>query len=262
MLTTFYIQLHVFTQLLKRDFGIFLQNAVNNAINILCWVILSLVVYQFIMPELGCTYKGDFLLVSCVISRAFFGVMDGVCRMVADLDGDKAITYDMTLPISHTLLFIKIAISNGMHAGLLSLLIIPAGKIILWNYLSFPFFCLPKLLLIIFLSSFFAGFFSLFIIGITKNLMQIEDIWSGILFPLFALGGFQFTWKVMHEVSPVMSYINLFNPVMYMFEGIRGATLDPALSISFWICCMMLMIFTIPMGYIGIHLLKRRLDAI
>lgn len=257
-----FIQLHVFIQLMKRDFTVFLSRAVDNYINTLCWVLLSLLVYQFIMPELGCHYQGDFVLVSCVISKAFFGIMDGVSYIVADLDGDKTITYDMTLPISHNLLFIKIAMSNAMHAFLLSLFIIPAGKLLLWNYITFPYFCFPKFILIILISSFFAGFFSLFIISITKSIMHIEDIWCGILFPLFALGGFQFTWKVMHQVSPVMSYINLLNPVMYMFEGMRGATLDPSISISFWTCCATLIIFCIPMGLIGIYLLKRRLDAI
>ena len=123
------MQLHVFLQLLKRDFTVFLSQAVDNYINTLCWVILSLIVFQFIMPQLGCNYQGDFVLVSCVISKAFFGVMDGVSGMVADLEGDKTITYDMTLPISHNLLFIKIAISNAIHACLLSLFIIPAGKL-------------------------------------------------------------------------------------------------------------------------------------
>jgi len=256
------IQFHVFYKLLQRDFHVFLSHALNNSINMFCWVTLSLLVYQFIMPEMGCVYQGDFLLVSCVISRAFFGIMDGVCTIVADLDNNKTISYDMTLPISHTLLFIKIAISNAMHACLLSLLIIPIGKLLLWNYLFFPYLSISKLLLIILVSSSFAGFFSLMIIGITKNIMQIEDVWNGILFPLFALGGFQFTWKVMYTISPFLSYLNCLNPVMYMFEGIRAATLEPTLSISFWHCCSMLIIFTIPMAYIGIHLLKRRLDAI
>ena len=257
-----FAQLYVFTQLLKRDFTVFLSRAVDNYINTLCWVLLSLIVFQFIMPQLGCNYQGDFVLVSCVISKAFFGVMDGVSTVVADLEGDRTITYDMTLPISHNLLFIKIAISNAIHACLLSLFIIPAGKLLLWNYISFPYFCFPKFILIILISSLFAGFFSLLLISTTKSIMQIEDVWCGIMFPLFALGGFQFTWKVMHQVAPIMSYINLINPVMYMFEGMRGATLDPSLSISFWTCCTTHIIFCIPMGCIGIYLLKRRLDSI
>lgn len=252
----------VFIQLLHRDFLLFKQNIIDNIINNLCWIILSAIVYQFIMPEMGCIYRADFLLVSCVISRAFFGVMDGVCKVVGDLDGDKTITYDMTLPISHTLLFTKIAISHGLQACLLSLVVFPAGKIILWNQLNYPYFHTPKFLLIIIFSSLFSGFFSLLIIGITKSLMQIEDVWRGILFPLYALGGFQFTWKVMYTISPFLSYLNCLNPVMYMFEGIRGATLDPSLSIPFWICCCMLIVFTIPTSLIGIYLLKRRLDAI
>jgi len=259
---TLLIQFYVFTQLIKRDLTIFLLRAKDNYINTLCWVILSLLIYQFIMPQLGCNYQGDFLLVSCVISKAFFGVMDKVSAIVADLDGDKTINYEMTLPISHNLLFFKIAISNAIHAFLLSILIIPAGKLILWNYLSFPYFCIPKFIIIILLSSLFSGFFSLFIIGITKNILQIEDMWSGIIFPLFCLGGFQFTWKAMYHISPFISYINMLNPVMYMFEGMRAATLDPSLSIPFSTCCIALIVYSIPMGFIGVYLLKKRLDAI
>ncbi len=252
----------VFFQLLQRDLKLFISHAQDNYINTLCWVILSLIVYQFIMPELGSVYAGEFLLVNCVISKTFFGIMDGVSATVADLDGDKKITYDMTLPISHTLLFIKIAISHAIHAFLLSLFILPVGKIVLWNYLLFPYFCWYKFIIIMLISSLFSGFFSLFIIGITKSIMQIEDVWCGIIFPLFGLGGFQFTFQAMYQISPIMSYINCLNPVMYMFEGMRAATLDPALSINFYLCCSALLLLTLPAGYIGIQLLHKRLDAI
>jgi hypothetical protein len=256
------IQMYVFFKLLKRDLTVFWQHAIDNYINTLSWVLLSLLVYQFIMPNMGCTYQGDFLLVSCIISKTFFGIMDGVTNIVADLENEKAISYDMTLPISHTLLFVKIAISNAIYTCLLSLLILPAGKILLWNYLEFPHFSCIKFIIIIMLSSLFAGFFSLFIISTTKSIMQIEDVWHGILFPLFCLGGFQFTWKVMFQISPLMAYLNLCNPVMYMFEGMRGATLDPTISIPFWICATTLLLYSIPMGYVGIYLFKKRLDAI
>ncbi|MGZ6250425.1 MAG: ABC transporter permease [Candidatus Chromulinivorax sp.] len=262
MFQHFYIQLNVFYQLLLRDLKIFLYHAVDNYINTLCWVLLSISVYQFIMPCMGFVYAGDFLLVGCVVSKAFFGVMDNVARMVSDLHENKSISYDMTLPINHTLLFIKIALSNAIYTCLLSALILPTGKLLLWNYIHFPYFNLGKFCIIVCTSSLFGGFFSLFIISITKNVSQIEDAWNGIIHPLFCLGGFNFTWKVMYSISPIMAYINLCNPVMYMFEGIRGATLDPAISISFWNCVSMLMIMSIIIGYFSINKLKKQLDAI
>ncbi|MBV8661408.1 MAG: ABC transporter permease [Candidatus Dependentiae bacterium] len=262
MLQQLPIQLNVFFKLLKRDLTVFFNNSLDNYINTLCWVLLSLLVYQFIMPKMGMTIGGDFLLVSCIISKTFFGIMDNVTNIVADLDDNKAISYDMTLPISHTMLFIKIALSNAIYTLLLSILILPAGKLFLWNYLYFPHFNIVKFCLIMIVSSLFAGFFSLYLIGITKSIMQIEDIWNSIIHPLFCLGGFNFTFKVMLAISPFVAYINLLNPVMYMFEGMRGATLDPVISIPFWICIMMLLLYSLPMGYIGIYLLKKRLDAI
>jgi ABC-2 type transport system permease protein len=256
------MQCHVFYRLLERDLKVFAQNAIDNYINTLCWVLLCLLVYQFIMPELGWIHKGEFLLVNCVISKSFFGIMDNVTATVADLEGNKSISYDMTLPISHTMLFIKIAISNTIYAFSLALMIIPAGKLLLWNYISFPFFSFPKFIVIMIISSLLAGFFSLFIIAITKTVTQIEDVWGGIIFPMFCLGGFEFTWKNMYSISPTLAYLDLCNPLVFMFEGIRAATLDPTLSLPYSYCILALIVFTIPMGSIGIYLLKKRLDAI
>ncbi len=262
MLQQLPMQLHVFFKLLKRDLTVFFNNSLDNYINTLCWVLLSIVVYQFIMPKMGFTISGDFLLVSCIISKTFFGVMDNVTSFVADLDGNKTITYDMTLPISHTLLFVKIALSNAIYTLLLSVLVLPVGKLLLWNYLHFPHFNFFKFCIILIVSALFAGCFSLYLICITKSIMQIEDIWNSIIHPLFCLGGFNFTFKVMFAASPFMGYINLLNPLMYMFEGMRAATLDPALSIPFWVCVTVLLLSSAPMGYMSIHLLKKRLDAI
>lgn len=256
------IQFNVFYKLLLRDLKIFLHNIVDNYINSLCWVLLSMIVYQFILPKMGLNFQADFILVSCVISKTFFGVMDNVTSIVADLDGEKSITYDMTLPISHTLLFIKIAISNAIYTGLLACAILPAGKLFLWNYLPFPHFNFVKFAIILIASSLFSGFFSLYLIGITKSIMQVEDVWNSIIHPLFCFGGYTFTFQVMLDAAPIIAYINLLNPLVYMFEGVRAATLDPTISLPFWICPTMLLLYAIPVGYRGMYLLKQRLDAI
>jgi ABC-2 type transport system permease protein len=256
------IQLNVFYKLLLRDLKIFFHNIVDNYINTLCWVLLSMIVYQFILPKMGLNFQADFILVSCVISKTFFGVMDNVSCIVADLDGNKSITYDMTLPISHTLLFIKIAISNSIYTGLLACSILPVGKLFLWSYLPFPYFNFGNFFMILIASSLFSGFFSLYLIGITKSIGQIEDIWNSIIHPLFCFGGYTFTFKVMLDAAPIVAYINLLNPLVYMFEGVRAATLEPSLSLPFWICPTILLLYSIPVGLVGIRLLKQRLDAI
>lgn len=262
MFKNFFIQLHVFRQLLQRDLTIFAQNSFDNYLNTMCWVILSLIVYQFIMPQMGWTLTGEFLLVNCVISKSFFGIMDNVTVIVADLEGNRSINYDMTLPLSHTMLCIKIALSSAIYSLLLAIMIIPVGKIILWNYLPFNYFSVPKCLLIMVLSSLVGGFFSLIIIAITKHVTQIENVWGAIIFPLFCLGGFEFSWKTLHHNLPIIAYIDLCNPLVFMFEGMRAATLDPSLSLPFWHCAIALVIFMIIIAQSGIYLLKKRLDAI
>lgn len=237
-------------------------NSMDNYINASCWTIISLFVFHFIMPHVGLRYDGTFFIVGAVIAKNFYAMMDNSAIIIADIEEGRTISYDMTLPISHTFLFTKIAISHAIYSVMISLWILPLSKLLLWNHLHFPYFTLYKFLIIIFVTALFAGFFSLFIIGQTKSLQNIEDVYSGILFPLVCLGCYQFTWKSMAEVSPMLAYLNFLNPIMYMFEGIRSATLDPSLSLPFWACIFALLLYTIPIGYLGIRMLKKRLDAI
>jgi hypothetical protein len=45
-------------------------------------------------------------------------------------------------------------------------------------------------------------------------------------------------------------------------EGARAASLDPALSLSYWNCVAALCIFTVIAAVIGIDRMKKRLDCL
>ena len=82
------------------------------------------------------------------------------------------------------------------------------------------------------------------------------------VYPLWFLGGFQYSWQVLYDFSPLFAYVSLLNPVLYVMEGTRAAILGQEGSLNFWLCILMLIFFTLLCGWHALKQLKRQLDYI
>jgi len=255
--------LQTFGALIMRDLAVFLPTYKDRIINSIIWAILTLLVFQYIMPSLGMSDNfGAFMAASNAASWGFFEVTENVSWFVADLEGDRAISYYLTLPIPQWLVFFRIGITNAIQALLVTIFFIPAAKIILGTALSFENTSWAKLAIIMILVHLFYGLFSLYLASKTKDMRNISNIWMRIVFPLWFIGCYQFPWSVLRDMAPTVARINLLNPIMYCMEGTRSALLGPEGSISFWWCAGALALFCIASGYIGIKKMKQRLDCI
>ena len=91
---------------------------------------------------------------------------------------------------------------------------------------------------------------------------KFDILWVRIVFPLWFLGGFEFSWNSVHLIAPKLSYLLLLNPIIYMTEGVRAALLGQDGMISFWICCLVLSVMFVGVGYWSFKALKKRLDFV
>ena len=185
-----------------------------------------------------------------------------IATTIGDLDGDKTIFYELSLPIPQWMIFIKIGLSNALLSFIVALFVVPTGKLLLWNSVDLSHFSFFKFHLIVLLSCLFYGFFSLLIASITKNLYKLDNIWLRIIFPMWFLGCYQFSWAGMYASSQTIAYINLFNPLTYIMEGTRASSMNPADSLPYWSCVGALCIFILIAAYTGTQLMKRRLDCL
>lgn len=251
--------------LLLRSIKITSTGLGDKIFNSLFWSVLSIIVFAYIMPSMGLDKNmGAFMVVTLPMSCAFFTSINSIYALLTDVTNDgSSLTYELILPIPQWIVFAKYAFENMYQAISVSILVVPVGKIMLWNDFSLQYFSLLKFHFLLIIASIFFGFFSIFITSITKNIYSgLDNVWIRIIFPMWFLGGFQFSWKTLYEISPIMAYINLLNPLTYALEGGRAASLDPALSLSYWYCVAALIIFTIIFGYLGIQKLKKRLDCL
>ena len=249
-------------KLLYRDYYIF-RGQFLHRLKIACyWTMLSTFVSNMFLPSMGLHYFGPFILISSCISYGFFVGLQNAINLVDDITSDQAILYELTLPISQWLIFFKIAVSNMLQGFVISLSMLPCGLIVLWDIHAFTNFSWIKLITIFIVANMFYGSFSLILAVFLRQMNEIDNIWLRILFPLWYLGCYQFPWKTLHAISPTAAYLDFLNPMTWIMEGARSATIDAANSLSFDSCCIMIICYTIISCCAGIFWIKKRLDCL
>ncbi len=255
------LNIQVFFSLVHRDMRVFLPMLKHRIWNAVFVTALCVYVFEYIGFASVAGY-GLFIAASECAVVGFFEVMENVSRLVADIKGPRAITYALTLPIPQWMVFARIAFSNAIQAMAISCLILPTAKLMLWNQFDLTETSYPKIFLIFFLSYLFYGFFSLWLASMVKGLESLGNVWSRIIFPLWFLGCYQFTWKALLIQSPTVAYINLINPLVYCTEGMRAAVMGQEGCLPYWWCCLAIIGFTVFVGVIGINKMMRRLDCL
>ncbi len=255
--------MQILKQLLIRSFIIYKPQFKDKILNGLIFSSLNTIVFAYIMPVAGLKNFGPFILFSMTGTWGFFSTINNIAKLITDItDEGSNLTYELTLPIPQWMIFAKYALDNAYQAFIITLLILPIGKLLLWNQCSFEHFSFFKFYFILLVACIFFGFFSVLMSSLTENIYKLDNIWLRIIFPMWFLGCFQFSWKTLYSISPTLAYINLLNPLTYALEGSRAAALDPNLSLPYWPCVLALVFASGLFGYIGIAKLKQRLDCL
>ena len=83
-----------------------------------------------------------------------------------------------------------------------------------------------------------------------------------LMFPLWFLGGFQFSWKALYNLNHYIGYLGLISPYTYAHEAARVAVLGQHDFLPFWFCIGVLVIGSITFGVLGYLGIKRSLDLV
>lgn len=254
---------NIFINLFIADLSIFKKTFVDKMINSSIWVSSVVAISAYIMPYLGTGESyGPLIAAGTIVSVGGFECFPQMAQFISDLHGDKIIDYHLSLPIPNWLLFVRM----GFYYALNSLLLMVNGSIVcsivLWNQLDFANISLLKYILAMFSVSLFFGFFTLFMISVTKDILKLDNAFMRFAYPLWFLGGFQFPWSVLYKASPTLAKMNLINPYVYGTEVIRGVVMGPENFLPFWNCIGALFVLTIIAGAIGIYKIKKRLEYV
>jgi len=255
--------LYVLWTLLLRDATVFKSRILSRMIDGVTWGTSVIIVSHFILPHIGVDAKfGAFIFVGNIAIWGMFGMLAETAVILADIAGHQQISYFLMLPIPQSLVFIRLGLFNAYKSFVTPLPIFIVGKLILGSSLPLSSVSFGKLLLFYTLMNLFYGFFGLFLASIAKNLPAIATIRTRYITPIWFLGGYQFSWAISQQASPMLATINRMNPMVYVFEGLRSTILGPDDFLPFWQCTGVLIFFTLFFGYFAVRNLKRRLDCL
>ena len=255
--------IHIFVLLMKRDLMIFMRSYPDYLANVFLWIVLDVGVFAYLMPYFGLQQNfGTFILASVIASLSIFESMHSAESFVVDLNGEKQITYDLTLPVPSFLVLIQRACLYMTQMMLLCFFVLPFGKILFWHKIDLSHFSFLYFSLVFVITNIVYGFLALWLISFLKDLDNMRNVWIRLIMPLWVLGGYQFSWQAINSISPWLGYLVLLNPVIYITEAFRVAILGQPGYLNFWLCMGMMCLFGIFFGWRGIYLLKKRLDCV
>lgn len=255
---------NVCKNLIAIDLIIFKQMFIDKFIDLSIWVVLTTLVTAYIMPYFGLAADfGVFQLGGIIAAAGLFEMGNSnVVDLVSDFEGDRVISFDLTLAIPSWLALASKVAYYFIIYTILALLMLPIGKLCLWNQFDLLSINYPKLILAIFAINFFYASFALWITSRVPNMAKMGQVWMRFIFPMWFLGGFQFSWMASYKTIPSFALANLINPMIYITEAVRVALLGQEGFINFWLCLLAIVFFAAVSFYFGITSLKKRLDFI
>jgi len=121
-------------ELVRADLSVFKQTFFDKFIDVTIWVVLTMVVTSYIMPYFGLSHDfGVFQLGGVIAATGLFELYASVVELVSDFEGNREINYSMTLPIPSWLALLSKAAYYCIVYCVISLLMLPVGKLTLWN---------------------------------------------------------------------------------------------------------------------------------
>lgn len=257
--------LSIFIQFIKRDIYVFSNNITRYIINYsLIFPLLYALTFGYIIPVTSFSNANlisiSLLLPSSLIFLFLSLNFNQNIFMLLDLENNKYVEFQ-TLLLKPRLIILQKIIVSSFFTTIFLLPFFGVSKLILQNSFDTSQLSIFKLIIIILFSSITAASYVILSILYMKDSHQIGNWWRRMNTPLTMLGGTWVPWATMSKVSSTLGFVTLFNPFIYITEGLRGAILGTNLFIPFYYCLAALTCFTFIFINLAIKKLKKRLDC-
>ncbi len=260
-ISRFLWSLQVFLRIMQRDMYILVPTLKSRTINIAWWTVICVYMFEYVGLSTAVGY-GLFIAASECAVKGYLRALPCARRIISDFHDTGSLYYYLTLPVPQWLIFISLAASASLELMAIDIWILPIAKLILWNKFQLSFLGMVKVASVFFCSHLFYGTCVLLFASIpTQSKGESLFTMRGWIELLFFTGGYFFTWHQLYTKSHVAGYFSLLNPLMYAAEGMRSAIFGNPESLPVWICCLMLLVFTVFAGAIGTWRMMKKVDC-
>jgi ABC-type polysaccharide/polyol phosphate export permease len=254
---------HTFYWLVRCEFYKVHRKLSVIAIDMALPAISSTLVWGYVMPMLGLptSYGGFWILAWMMIYGISTCLNDNAKNLLMDAQGDRTVDYELTLPISSRMAYLRIVVSQSLEMIALTLPAVFIGKLLLgdrfdWSQTSWTKYFLMYLLIV------FCTSCASLVAYRLKGPKEFQRFWRRWGREMIFLGATQFPLAALYKVLPALAYVMLLNPFTYANEGLRAAMFGQDGYLNYWVCCGVMGAFTTVFAGYSFYWFRRRLDCL
>ena len=251
--------LWLFGALLRRDARVVQRELPFFLLRTTLQPLLVVFVFGFLLPKMGFMrggYAGALLPGVLAISITLSAVMSVAMPMVTDFGFTGEIEDRLLAPIPMRFVAAEKVVAGMVQGLIAALFLLPVARLIMGPIEGLS---VANFGLVLFLTLLGAAAFSTFglFLGTAISPQQIGLMFGVILTPLIFFGCTYYPWQGL-SVMPVMKYLVLLNPLVYVSEGMRGALTPTLPHMSLWFVIAMLALITGTFWVLGMRTFRKR----
>jgi ABC-2 type transport system permease protein len=214
----------VFLALLHRDIRVASKELPFFLLRTIMQPVLFLIVFGFLLPKMNFVragYSTALLPGILAVSLALSAIQSVALPMVQDFGWTKEIEDRLLAPVSTRVVAAEKIVAGVLQGIISALVVLPIARLIMGPIPNLTFGHIGDVLIITILGA--AAFSALGMwLGTGIAPQQIGLMFSAIVAPMMFFGCAYYPWRGLDAV-PVMKYLVLINPLVYVAEGMRGA---------------------------------------
>ena len=258
--STFFLK--AFWGLFLRDLRVLTREIVPFLLRVGMQPLLFLFVFTFILPRIGGSSNpmaagmgasfGTILLPGLMaVAIMFTGIASVALPLSTEFGITREIDDRVMCPVPLWAVALEKVCFSALQSIIGALLVIPMAYYVPAVPVRADVHSWPLLALVMVLSSLLAGSMGM-AIGSMVPPKQIGLIFSIILVPITFLGCVYYSWAGLSKI-PWLQVAVLFNPIVYMSEGLRASVTPSITHMPWWAILVALVIFTAGLGKLGLR---------
>lgn len=247
-------QLDVFKIMVKRDLLIQSRDWKEFVFRVGMLPFILILTYGFILPVIGILdidFPNQMFPGMLGMSLLVTGIHGTAVPLAMDFNNTREIEDRLQAPVN-----IKMVAWAKMFVGIIeswigALIVLPISLVFMGSYLHISLDLVSSLSLfaVLLLSSITSATLGL-LVGTVVKPTQIAAMFPGFLMPLIFTGAIFFNWAALEPI-PVMKYLTLLNPLVYINEALRYILNSGGETMPILFSLLGIVVFTLVMGYYG-----------
>ena len=221
--------------------------------------ILFVIVFGFLLPRMGLVpprFSTMMIPGIVALSLALSAIQSVALPMVADFGFTKEIEDRLLAPIPTPLVAIEKIVAGILQGTIAAAFVLPIARVIMGPIPGLTFSHLGLLLLMTIVAGTAFSAMGLFL-GTAIPPQQIGLMFSVILAPMIMFGCTYYPWSGLRSV-PLMQYVVLIDPLVYVSEGMRSALTPTIPHLSLVAIFAALVAMSVLFLWLGLRAFHRR----